>query len=206
MRPNKHKGIFILVEGLDGAGKTTALKKFLNGGNQTSVPFSYLKGAATKTFLHGLARRHPHTALFLTELVWTTFQPLRQALRRGENVIMDKYFYFIASHVPDVNRPLNALLIKLAEPLMLQPDLIIYFSVDLAERLARLKAGEANPHHETLVNDPSLADYREKTYHYMVKHSGAKLVELDTTGLSVEQVVERLNEVVHNFLHQHAHA
>ena len=52
MRPNKHKGIFILVEGLDGAGKTTAIKQFLTNGNETSVAFSYMKGAATKTFLN----------------------------------------------------------------------------------------------------------------------------------------------------------
>ena len=206
MRKNKHKGIFILVEGLDGAGKTTALKKFLNDGNGNSVTFTYLKGAATKTFLNGFARRHPHTALFLAELLWTTFGPLRQKLARGENVIMDKYFYFIASHVPDVQWPPNAQLIKLAEPFMIQPDLIVYFSVKLNERLARLKAGEPNPHHEALINSPALTVYRENVYRYLVLHSNAKVIELDTTGLSVDQVVQKLNKIIHGFLRQRAHA
>ena len=225
MRKNKHKGIFILVEGLDGAGKTTALKKFLKDGNGNSVTFTYLKGAATKTFLNGLARRHPHTALFLVELLWTTFGPLRQKLARGENVIMDKYFYFIASHVPDPS-PLASIRESFGQA---QKELIVLalrqtkrclerhfncflqllrfnFSVKLNERLARLKAGEPNPHHEALINSPALTVYRENVYRYLVLHSNAKVIELDTTGLSVDQVVQKLNKIIHGFLRQRAHA
>jgi len=206
MRPNKHKGIFILVEGLDGAGKTTAIKSFLNGGNKTGASFSYMKGAATKTFLQGFARRHPHTALFLAELLWTTFGSLREKLRRGENVIMDKYFFFIASHVPDVNRPLNKLLLSMLRPLMLKPDLVIYFTVDSNERLARLRQGEPNPHHNRLIEKPALIDQRERVYRWLTEQSGCSTIVLDTTTLTVDQMAEKLNKIVKNFLPPHAEA
>lgn len=206
MRRNKHKGFFILVEGLDGAGKTTALKKFLTEKNSTGATFTYMKGAATKTFLRGFARHHPHTALFLTELLWITFGRLRRALAGGHNVIMDKYFFFIASHIPDVNRPHNSLLIALTRPLMLKPDLIIYFTVDRDERLARLRQGEPNPHHDRLINKPSLIDQRERVYRWLIEQSGCRTIVLDTTGLSVDQVAEKLNVIIKDFPPLHAEA
>ena len=206
MRLNKFKGVFILVEGLDGAGKTTALKKFLTKKNNTGAAFTYMKGAATKTFLQGFARRHPHTALFLTELLWITFGRLHQALAGGNNVIMDKYFFFIASHVPDVNRPLNSLLISLLRPLMLKPDLIIYFTVSREERLARLRQGKPNPHHDRLIEKPSMIDERERVYRWLTEQSDCETIILDTTGLSVDQMAEKLNRIIKNFLPRHAEA
>lgn len=200
MRKNEHRGIFILVEGLDGAGKTTALKEFIKDKNQNSVRFAYMKGAARQDFWNGFARRHPSTPLFLLELIATTLGPLRRALEAGENIIMDKYFFFVASHVPDVDTRLNRWLIKLARPFMLRPDLIIYFTVNKDERLRRLRAGKPNPHHEKLCREPALAVYRDRYYRDMVNLPDTKTVELDTTFLSVEQTVGQLNKIIHDFL------
>lgn len=199
MLKNNRNNKFIVVEGLDGAGKTTAILSAL-GELSERFNVSYLKSVGGNSYWGELARRHPSTFLFLVELLWVTNHGLRPALNRGKNVLMDKYFYNVASHIPVVNTKINKTLIKIFKSLMIEPDLVVYFKVSLEERLKRLKKAPFNKFHEALINNPEWAREREQAYSIMVARSDINTVYLDTTGKSEEEVAEELKTIIRIYL------
>ena len=199
MKPNKYKGKFIVLEGLDGSGKTTAAKKIIR-----EIPeLAYFKGLGKNDFWGILSKRFATTFLFLWEVLETTYVSVRPALRKGENVLMDKYFFVVASHIPDVERPINKFFVRLFEKFMIRPDLIIYFTVNVEERLRRLRNGPFNKFHEKLINDPDWMLERERSYFDLTMKSGLDVRILDTSTISEEETAERLKIIITDYLAQH---
>lgn len=194
MIKNKWRGKFILVEGMDGAGKTTILKAVLPL-LQKNYPVVYLKGMGRDTFFGRIAKRFAKTIFFLLELAYVTFFELRSALKRGQVVLMDKYFFFVESHIPETDTKLNRFLLRCFKPLMIKPDKIIYFTVSPEERTRRLKSLPWSRHHQRLIDNPGWSMRRELAYIQAIRKSGAPVIYLGNTG-DVAMAVELFKDLV----------
>lgn len=195
MIPNVLPGKFILTEGLDGSGKTTAVKKVA-----ADLGHTYIKGVGTDNLFGRLAKRFAKTFLFLLEVIYISCFPLRKALKAGEVVLMDKYFFAAASHIPDVERPINRWLIKICRRLIIKPDLIVYFTVAPEERIERLKRGPYNKFHEALINNPDWMIKREEAYADIVQRSNVFFTFLNTTESSKAETAEKMKKIISDFL------
>jgi thymidylate kinase len=195
-------GLFIDIEGLDGSGKTTCLKNAVEMLKDWDI--ICLKAVGSDTFLGRLARKMGHrksgTFFFLLETLFITWFPLRKALDDGKIVLMDKYFFNVASHVPEVNTLLNKMLIKILGNLIFEPDLIFFFTVSLPERIRRLKAGPENRFHQRLIANPGWIIERENAYKGIVYDSGVKVIRIDTTELDIRNTAERLHDSIINYI------
>lgn len=200
MITNKWNGFFIDVEGMDGSGKTTAIKEALRQMDK-SYAMEYYKGIMRDNVLGKIVRKIAKTPLFLIELLFTTYFPLRQAMQKGKNVITDKYYFCVASHVPEVKTLTSRIFLKLLEPFMVKPDLIIYFSVSLEERIRRLKAEPYNKFHQRLIDNPEWIVERDEYYvEILKKYARGSLVFVDTTDLNPNEAAQKVKSIIENFL------
>jgi thymidylate kinase len=195
MRNKNGFGTLILFEGLDGGGKTTAARKIAE-----DLKFTYIKGLGGDNFFGRIAKKYAKTFLFLLEIIYVTYFPVRKALKMGGNVLLDKYFFAAASHIPDVNTPLNQFLIKLCQKFIIRPDFVIYFQVSPEERIRRLKMGSYNKFHKILVDNPQWMIKRERTYADLVRYSHLFFHFFDNTKKTAEQTVEDVEKLIKSFL------
>lgn len=194
MIKNRYPGNFILIEGLDRAGKTTAAQKVVEriGGELNLI---YMKGGGSDSYFGKLARKYGKTLFFLLELLVAT-RILRRNLREGKNVLMDRYFFFVSSHIPDVYRPFNKVLIWIISHLILQPNLVIYFDVSREERIKRLKNPPPNKYHAELIEDLPIIDKRNAVYRQILDKYHQKVIDLDTTEMSIREMALELERIV----------
>jgi cytidylate kinase len=74
-------------------------------------------------------------------------------------------------------------------------DLKVFLTADPAER-ARRRAAELGVDVETVLAEQTIRDERDRTRSHSPLKAAVGSVELDTTGLSLEQVVARVVELV----------
>lgn len=200
MRKNKWKGTLIIAEGLDGSGKTTALKNPLIKDLDSRYKTVYIKGVGSDTFWGKAAKRFPTAILFLAELAYVTYRFIIPALKEGKVVLLDKYFYVVASHIPEADKKLNKFFIRIFQPFLIHPDLIVYFQVSMEKRVERLKSGPPNKFHRKIIENPEWAAKKEKRYASMVRQSGSKVAFIDTTNLSKGSSAGFLRKTIEHYL------
>lgn len=75
-------------------------------------------------------------------------------------------------------------------------ELKVYLTADPAER-ARRRATELGGDQATVMAEQTLRDARDSTRTHSPLEAAPGAVELDTTGMTIEQVVERIAELAH---------
>jgi thymidylate kinase len=192
------KGLFIVCEGLDGAGKTTTINEFLKRNNAES-DYVYSKGLKSKTFIGRLAGKNPSTLTFFLELAYITHKIIKPNLKEGKIVLQDRYDISLASFVPSAAKWYNQLAATLIRPYLVKPDLLMYFTVQKEERISRLRKTADNSYHALLVNRPELIDLREKKYSEYFMNFGGEKARIDTSNRSIDSVVHEFEQIVNNF-------
>lgn len=195
MRRNKWQGKIISFEGLDGAGKSTQAKIIASQMN-----LIYIKGLGRDDWLGKITKRFAKTFLFMIETLYVTFFKIIKELKTGKDVLVDKYFFSAASHIPDVNQPLNRLIVSCCRRFIIKPDIVIYFQVEKEERIRRLKKGPYNKFHKMLINDIPWMIERENAYFKAVRDSAVCLFILDTTNLAEEEITQKVKNILNLFL------
>jgi thymidylate kinase len=195
MRKKGGNGWLFVLAGIDGSGKTTA-------GEQASEDLGliYIKGMGGDNFWGRIAKKYAKTFLFLLEILYITYFPVRRALKNGDSVLLDRYFFAVASHIPDVNTRINQYLIKLCAKFIYRPDFLIYLEVQPKERIRRLKMGAYNRFHETLIHNPKMMVERDKAYSDLVHRSHLFFHFLDNTELSVAETGKEVERLIKKFI------
>jgi dTMP kinase len=205
--PTAGNGLLAAFEGIDGAGKTTQAKLLRDWISAQRFPVTLLREPTDGP--HGQEiRRLSRTAdpsltperefeLFLADRRQNVDTAIRPALRRGEIVILDRYY--ISSMAYQGARGLDPAEIRRAnEAFAPVPDLVVVFEIPVEEALRRLEHRHASqavaPDHfeteERLTRVKAIFD----------SLTGFSRVERISTTLPLEQVQARLRTIFSPFL------
>ena len=150
------RGLFIVIEGVDGSGKSTQanlLADYLRGlgrrVHHTAEPTESGLGGMVRD---GLGGEHPRTteelaAMFLADRVAHNVSPksgIKQYLESGTDVVCDRYYYSSLAYqgvdgalqwVADMN---------LNSPVIEKPDICVFIDLDPEKCLEHIRAGRSH--------------------------------------------------------------
>jgi dTMP kinase len=213
-RGDKLPGRLIIVEGIDGSGKSTQLellrKWLINEGylvifsEWNSSPI--VKGITRRGKRNQLLSPMSFSLIHAADLASRTYSQILPALQAGAIVLADRYVYtaYVRDAVRGVNRDWLRRLYSFAVP----PTLAFYFDVPLDEAIRRITVGRPELKYYEVGLDLGLAsDPREsfrrfqglirQEYECIVDEFG--LVRMDATESLVRQQ-QRMREIVRPYL------
>lgn len=170
LKPNIHAGKLIVVEGIDGSGKSTQIDlihKWLTEKGR-SVYFSEWNSSPlvkSTTKLGKKRKAFTPTTFSLIQAAdfadrWETqFLPM---LKAGVIVLSDRYAF--TGFARDVVRGVDRKWVRNLYSFSLQPDLVIYFKVPLDDAVDRLTASRSKLKYYEAGMDLNLADKRTASF------------------------------------------
>lgn len=205
MSENK-RGRFIVIEGIDGAGKTTQIEilaeKLREEGrvvHVTAEPTASVSGGLLRDALGGISSRTTceMAALFVLDRIFHNVNPngINAMLEKGIDVICDRYYYSSLAYqgsqtdfdwVKDMN--LNCPEIRI-------PDICVFLDLAPNESLKRISKGRTTTElYEKLDTLESVRKRFFDVFELLKKRDNIKVI--DTTGCSIEEVAERIYDAV----------
>jgi dTMP kinase len=177
------RGFFIVLEGVDGSGKTTQarlLAEALRGrGHEvllTQEPSGGPTGKQIRDYLSGPSRHlepEEELALFLADRREHVDTVIKPALEQGLIVISDRYYFSSAAYQGALGLDPEQILAAHQE-FAPEPDLVIFLTLSLAEAAAR-RRGKARQVSEGLA-------YLERVAALYATFQGPHLHRVDATG------------------------
>jgi len=139
------KGKLIVIEGIDGAGKTTFAKVLYENLKKkgklvvfSSEPTSGPFGEKIKTFLiKKESDPQKLRVLFLKDRIWHVENIIMPTLEKGAYLILDRYYISTLAYQSSQGLPFKELLIE-NETIAPLPDLVIYLDIPLEIAFKRL--------------------------------------------------------------------
>lgn len=183
--------LLVVCEGLDGAGKTSAIEQLLKDNNN----FAYSKGIGSDTYIGKIARKHPSTFMFLSELIYVKYKIIKPNLRKNKIILQDRYDASVLAY-PTAEKYHNKLIGKILKSFLIKPDALAYFDVSLEERIKRLASNKKNKYHVALSKDPDLIISRENKYLDLYRQFNGPKTKINTTNKSVKEAAEILEEFI----------
>ena len=182
---------FIVVEGLDGVGKSTLVKELAESfsGHAMSTPGPALR-ESRQSVLNVFSQDELAKALFYTASVSSEGRCARTLVESGEWVFMDRYWASTVAYAKA--RGVTADLDALSKSLV-QPDITVLLVLDESERQRRLNIrGATSEDMETLD-----AIFRKCVLDEL--HARASLV-VDITGLAELDAASKLSSSITEYL------
>ena len=147
------RGKLIALEGVDGTGKTTqavslaaTLARFGRRVLLTREPTAGVAGRRLREYLAGKERHLApleELALFQADRREHVEYTIRPALAKGWVVVSDRYYYSSAAYQGALGLDPEAILME-SEAFAPRPDLVVIFTLPLAEALARRQAARGS--------------------------------------------------------------
>jgi thymidylate kinase len=191
------KGKFIVVEGVNGVGKTTTLMRAVYDLSDVSAgSFQYSKGFTQDSNWDSFIHHHPHSFTYYLDLAMKTQTSIRHLLKNGQTIIQDRYVQTVDSYLPDCEWKHNILVRRLFDPLFLKPDLYIHVKADLETIVGRLKMSATDEYRLGLIDHPDRIVMREKKYMDIYDGLTCPKYIVDTTGRSVDDCASEVVEIM----------
>lgn len=203
---------FIVIEGLDGTGKTTQieiLKQYLESKGEkvyiTAEPTTKPTGKFLRQVLSGEVKASPWTsaALFLADRIQHNNDPddgIKKHLSERETVISDRYYYSTFAyqgHETDLDWTMN---IHFTCPEILRPDLVLFLTMSPEKCIERITANRSAEEIEIYENTEALTKIsRQFDKVFDVLGDRENIVYINADG-TVEEVAGRIREAVENAL------
>lgn len=199
----RERGKFIVLEGIDGAGKTSIANvikshpKLQNPVIMKNIDEESITGKAIRSIMadgkNHIISHERIAMLYLSELLYVLHKDggVVDMLDAGNDVIMDRYFYSTLAYAPtDFVCESITKLITHNECGLIIPDLSIYVKVDVDVAMDRLtKSREKLEHYET---DSKLSAIANKYEDIVKKHD--LITYENNSGLDVYAISEMINE------------
>ena len=201
MSENK-RGRFIVIEGIDGAGKTTQIEllaeKLRAEGRTvhvTAEPTVSVSGGLLRDALGGISNRTAceMAALFVLDRIFHNVNPggINAMLERGIDVICDRYYYSSLAYQGSQTDFEWVKNMNLGCPEIRIPDLCIFLDLAPEESLKRISKGRTTT--ELYENLDTLESVRKRffgVFELLRERDNIKII--DTTGDSIDEVAQKL--------------
>lgn len=167
-------GKFIVIEGLDGSGKTTQLHALAANLRalgrtvaETAEPTTNATGGLIRDALSGFTPRTGAeiAALFMADRVAHNVNPvngIQKQIADGRDVLCDRYYYSSLAYQGTVTDPEWVYHINIDCPEIRKPDLCIFLDLSDEECLRRMEQGRS--YREIYENENSLLAVRRRYY------------------------------------------
>ncbi len=209
LKPNQTKGKLIIVEGIDGSGKSTQIDlvyKWLKDKGK-SVYFSEWNSSPLVKSTTKLGKKErlftPTTFSLIqaTDFADRWENHLLPLLKAGAIVIADRYAFTALAR--DVSRGVDAKWVRNLYSFAIQPDLALYFQVDIDTALERILASRAKIKYYEAGMDLGLADKKVASfrlfqgrvleeYEKMIKEFNFKVIDATKPVESQQKEIRRL--------------
>lgn len=175
------KGMLIVIEGIDGAGKSTQARLLLKRLVAEGYPTVYFREPTRGRWgrkIKQLARRSEALSpeveldLFLKDRKENVARNLKPALSRGKVVILDRYYFSTIAYQGARGISLTRLK-RMNEKFAVRPDLIFILDIDPEEGLRRIRARKRR---DLLFER---RDYLAKVRKIFRRFRGRKFIHLD---------------------------
>ena len=191
-------GKFIVIEGLDGSGKSTQIRllseRLRASGRrvyETAEPTASATGGLVRDALSGLTPRSGAeiAALFMADRVAHNANPVNGIgvmLQKGFDVICDRYYYSSLAYQGTVTDPEWVRRINVDCPEIRRPDLCVFLDLSDEECLRRMDSGRAV--REIYENAQALIAIRKRYYEVFRSLEGEENIVVVDAARSPEAV------------------
>jgi len=149
------KGLLIVIEGIDGTGKTTMSKRLTAWLNDNGHPAAWLKEPTDGPFgrkIRALASEGRHTVspeeeleLFIKDRIDNCRDNIRPALEKGRCVVLDRYYFSSAAYQGALGLDPETIL-KRNEEIAVIPDLVLLMDMPVKSGLERISTVRKSAH------------------------------------------------------------
>ena len=200
------RGRFIVIEGIDGAGKTTQIELLaekLRGEGRTvcvtAEPTASVSGGLLRDALGGIANRTAceMAALFVLDRIFHNVNPngINAMLERGIDVICDRYYYSSLAYQGSQTDFEWVKNMNLGCPEIRIPDLCIFLDLAPEESLKRISKGRTTT--ELYEKLDTLESVRKRFYDvFEMLKDRDNIKVIDTTGDSIDEVAQKISNAV----------
>ena len=204
-------GKFIVVEGLDGPGKTTQIKilaEYIKAKGKdaeiTAEPTAHPTGKLIRRILSGEVKTTPWSlaALFLSDRIVhnTADDGIEKMLSDGKTVISDRYYYSTFAyqgHETDLNWAMN---MHFSCPEVRKPDLVLFLTMAPEKCVERIRANRPDEAIEIYENVESLTKISRQFDTVFEKLKDREnIVYIDADG-TIEEVSQRLFDAYEKYI------
>ena len=203
-------GRFIVIEGLDGSGKTTQIRllaeRLRSLGREvaeTAEPTASATGGLIRDALSGFTPRTGTeiAALFMADRVAHNVNPVNgigKMLSEGKDVICDRYYYSSLAYQGTVTDPEWVFHINVDCPEIRKPDLCVFLDLDDEECVRRMERGRA--FREIYENENALIAIRKRYYETFRRLEGRDRIRVVDAARAPETVAEDVFAAVREIL------
>lgn len=187
------KGKFIVIEGLDGCGKSTISRVLqikhnavlLNALPDTIKP--WLK-------IVGNTKLPEATFSYFTLCNLLKSQEIESIISAGKNVILDRYFYTTYVYHQQIVKSNFPVEIKTFYDKLLQPDLVIFLDVphEIRKERIRSRSGELQWYGDAISIQTDLTE----NYFNLFNDLKTKVFKVDNHNNSIEQSIKIINKEI----------
>ena len=203
---DSRRGRFIVLEGIDGSGKTTQARLLAERLRQegrrvvlTAEPTGFPTGVALRRALSGKDKKSEceMAVLFVEDRIAHNNHPtegIRVLLEQGVDVICDRYYYSTLAyqgHTTDYGWVKH---MNLCCPDIIHPDLCVYLDLLPAQSLERIRLGRDSV--EIYENEETLCRVRETFLRVVEDLSSEDRVAVINAYRSPEEIAQELFERV----------
>lgn len=199
---------FIVIEGLDGTGKTTQIRllaETLKARGErvfvTAEPTGLPSGKLIRRVLSGEVPSSPWStaALFLADRIQHNLDPedgIRKHLDQGDTVISDRYYYSTFAYQGYETDLAWTMDIHYGCPELTVPDLVLFLTMSPEKCIERITANRPAQAIEIYENTEALTKIsRQFDSVFQNVRGGERVVYIDADG-TVEEVAERIRSAV----------
>lgn len=194
-------GLFFALEGIDGSGKSTQIKKLAEKISQehphlptpwkTHEPTSSPLGKHLRDILSGNYPADPRvvSALFATDRLQHILDPnegILEAMEKGQTVLTDRY-YFSSYAYHSVEQDLEKIIAENAQNAqILRPTATIYLDLSPQQAMERICKRQETPElYENLTRLQAVHDNYKKAFARLEKEETIILIQADQTDEQV---------------------
>ena len=204
------EGKFIVIEGLDGSGKTTQIRLLAarlramgRAVAETAEPTASATGGLIRDALSGFTPRTGTeiAALFKADRVAHNVNPvngINVMLAQGRDVICDRYYYSSLAYQGVVSDPDWVFHINVDCPEIRKPDLCVFLDLDDDACLTRMEQGRA--YREIYENENTLIAVRRRYFDAFRRLEGRDDIRIVNADRTAEEVAEDIFAAVKELL------